>query len=314
MERGNRVFPLSDRSADVLDTLRRAMRAAGVQVHLNTEVKSVRKQEDGFTLQLADKTIEQADKVIVATGGISYESTGSTGDGYRFAESFGLKVTDCVPSLVPFNVKEDWVKELQGLSLKNVSIKILDGKKRFCEHFGEIMFTHFGVTGPLMLTASSVCARKIREKQVKLILDLKPALSKEQLDARILREFDANANKQFRNVLPSFLPSKLVGVMYGLCGIEPEKRIHDITKEERERFLSCMKELELTVTGLRGYNEAIITKGGVSVKEIDPGTMECKNIPGLYFIGEVLDLDAVTGGYNLQIAWSTAYVAAQAIE
>ena len=175
------------------------------------------------------------------------------------------------------------------------------------------MFTHFGVTGPLILTASSVCARKIREKQVKLILDLKPALSKEQLDARILREFDANANKQFRNVLPSFLPSKLVGVMYGLCGIEPEKRIHDITKEERERFLFCMKELELTVTGLRGYNEAIITKGGVSVKEIDPGTMECKNIPGLYFIGEVLDLDAVTGGFNLQIAWSTAVAAANAL-
>ena len=171
VERGNRVFPMSDRSADVLDTLRRAMRSAGVQVHLNTEVKSVRKQEDGFTLQLADKTLEQTDKVIVATGGISYESTGSTGDGYRFAESFGLKVTDCVPSLVPFNVKEDWVKELQGLSLKNVSIKILDGKKRLYEDFGEMMFTHFGVTGPLILTASSVCARKIREKQVKLILE-----------------------------------------------------------------------------------------------------------------------------------------------
>ena len=174
------------------------------------------------------------------------------------------------------------------------------------------MFTHFGVTGPLILTASSVCARKIREKEVKLYLDLKPALTKEQLDARILREFDANANKQFRNVLPSFLPSKLVGVMYDLCGIAPEKRIHDITREERERFLSCMKELELTVTGLRGYNEAIITKGGVSVKEIDPSTMESKTVPGLYFIGEVLDLDAVTGGFNLQIAWSTAVAAANA--
>ncbi|MFR5355660.1 MAG: NAD(P)/FAD-dependent oxidoreductase [Clostridia bacterium] len=303
---------MSDRSADVLDTLRRAMRSAGVQVHLNTEVKSVRKQEDRFTLQLADKTLEQADKVIVATGGISTKvpDPRETVTGCR---KLYLKVTDCVPSLVPFNVKEDWVKELQGLSLKNVSIKILDGKKRLYEDFGEMMFTHFGVTGPLILTASSVCARKIREKQVKLILDLKPALSKEQLDARILREFDANANKQFRNVLPSFLPSKLVGVMYGLCGIEPEKRIHDITKEERERFLSCMKELELTVTGLRGYNEAIITKGGVSVKEIDPGTMECKNIPGLYFIGEVLDLDAVTGGFNLQIAWSTAVAAANAL-
>ena len=312
VERGNRVFPLSDRSADVLDTLRRSMKQAGVRVHLNTEVKKVLKNDTGFILQLADGTKDMADKVIVATGGISYESTGSTGDGYRFAEEFGLKVTECCPSLVPFNVREDWVKELQGLSLKNVSILIKDGKKKLFSDFGEMMFTHFGVTGPLILTASSVCARKIREKEVKLYLDLKPALTKEQLDARILREFDANANKQFRNVLPSFLPSKLVGVMYDLCGIAPEKRIHDITREERERFLSCMKELELTVTGLRGYNEAIITKGGVSVKEIDPSTMESKTVPGLYFIGEVLDLDAVTGGFNLQIAWSTAVAAANA--
>ena len=279
VERGNRVFPLSDRSADVLDTLRRSMKQAGVRVHLNTEVKKVLKNDTGFILQLADGTKDMADKVIVATGGISYESTGSTGDGYRFAEEFGLKVTECCPSLVPFNVREDWVKELQGLSLKNVSILIKDGKKKLFSDFGEMMFTHFGVTGPLILTASSVCARKIREKEVKLYLDLKPALTKEQLDARILREFDANANKQFRNVLPSFLPSKLVSVMYELCGIAPEKRIHDITKEERERFLSCLKELELTVTGLRGYNEAIITKGGVSVKEIDPSTMESKTIP-----------------------------------
>lgn len=313
VERGNRVFPLSDRSADVLDTLRRSMKQAGVRVHLNTEVKRVLKNDTGFILQLVDGTKDMADKVIVATGGISYESTGSTGDGYRFAEEFGLKVTECCPSLVPFNVREDWVKELQGLSLKNVSILIKDGKKKLFSDFGEMMFTHFGVTGPLILTASSVCARKIREKEVKLYLDLKPALTKEQLDARILREFDANANKQFRNVLPSFLPSKLVSVMYELCGIAPEKRIHDITKEERERFLSCLKELELTVTGLRGYNEAIITKGGVSVKEIDPSTMESKTVPGLYFIGEVLDLDAVTGGFNLQIAWSTAYAAGNAV-
>lgn len=313
VERGNRVFPLSDRSADVLDTLRRSMKQAGVRVHLNTEVKKVLKNDTGFILQLADGTKDMADKVIVATGGISYESTGSTGDGYRFAEEFGLKVTECCPSLVPFNVREDWVKELQGLSLKNVSILIKDGKKKLFSDFGEMMFTHFGVTGPLILTASSVCARKIREKEVKLYLDLKPALTKEQLDARILREFDANANKQFRNVLPSFLPSKLVSVMYELCGIAPEKRIHDITKEERERFLSCLKELELTVTGLRGYNEAIITKGGVSVKEIDPSTMESKTVPGLYFIGEVLDLDALTGGFNLQIAWSTAAAAGNAV-
>ena len=313
-ERGNRVFPVSDHSSDIIRALERELKKAGAQIHLHTEVKEVCTQDEKVTgVLLSDGTFFEADAVVVATGGLSYPSTGSTGDGYRFAAETGHKVVSQSPSLVPLVAKEDYVSKLQGLSLRNVELTVRSGKKVLYKDFGEMMFTHFGVTGPLILTASSVCARKIREKQVKLILDLKPALSKEQLDARILREFDANANKQFRNVLPSFLPSKLVGVMYGLCGIEPEKRIHDITKEERERFLSCMKELELTVTGLRGYNEAIITKGGVSVKEIDPGTMECKNIPGLYFIGEVLDLDAVTGGFNLQIAWSTAVAAANAL-
>ena len=313
-ERGNRVFPVSDHSSDIIRALEWELKKAGAQIHLHTEVKEVCTQDEKVTgVLLSDGTFFAADAVVVATGGLSYPSTGSTGDGYRFASETGHKVVPQSPSLVPLVAKEDYVSKLQGLSLRNVELTVKSGKKVLYKDFGEMMFTHFGVTGPLILTASSVCARKIREKQVKLILDLKPALSKEQLDARILREFDANANKQFRNVLPSFLPSKLVGVMYGLCGIEPEKRIHDITKEERERFLSCMKELELTVTGLRGYNEAIITKGGVSVKEIDPGTMECKNIPGLYFIGEVLDLDAVTGGFNLQIAWSTAVAAANAL-
>ena len=314
IERGQRVFPESDKSSDIISCFSRLLKKAGVEIILNKEVTHIITEEGRAAgVSLSDGKKISADAIVLATGGLSYASTGSTGDGHRMARELGHTVTPCFPALVPVNTKEDWCRTLQGLSLKNVSIKILDGKKRLYEDFGEMMFTHFGVTGPLILTASSVCARKIREKQVKLILDLKPALSKEQLDARILREFDANANKQFRNVLPSFLPSKLVGVMYGLCGIEPEKRIHDITKEERERFLSCMKELELTVTGLRGYNEAIITKGGVSVKEIDPGTMECKNIPGLYFIGEVLDLDAVTGGFNLQIAWSTAVAAANAL-
>ena len=313
-ERGNRVFPVSDHSSDIIRALERELKKAGAQIHLHTEVTEVCTQDEKVTgVLLSDGTFFEADTVVVATGGLSYPSTGSTGDGYRFAAETGHKVVSQSPSLVPLVAKEDYVSKLQGLSLRNVELTVKSGKKVLYKDFGEMMFTHFGVTGPLILTASSVCARKIREKQVKLILDLKPALSKEQLDARILREFDANANKQFRNVLPSFLPSKLVGVMYELCGIEPEKRIHDITKEERERFLSCMKELELTVTGLRGYNEAIITKGGVSVKEIDPSTMESKTVPGLYFIGEVLDLDAVTGGFNLQIAWSTAVDAANAL-
>lgn len=309
-ERGGRVFPESDRSADVLDTLRRAMKKAGVQIHLNTEVKKVCKKEDGFWMELENGRKVQYDAVFIATGGISYESTGSTGDGYRFAEEFGLKVTDTCPSLVPFNIREEFVKDLQGLSLKNVSVRIMDGKKVLYEDFGEMLFTHFGVSGPLILTASSVCAKKVREKELKLYLDLKPALTAEQLDARILREFEDGKNRQFKNIIPAFFPAKLVPVMLEFSKIAPDKKVNEITKEERQHFLRCMKELELTITGLRGYNEAIITKGGVSVKEINPTTMESKKVPGLYFIGEVLDLDAVTGGFNLQIAWSTAAAAA----
>ncbi|MCC8140136.1 MAG: NAD(P)/FAD-dependent oxidoreductase [Lachnospiraceae bacterium] len=337
-ERGNRVFPCSDKSVDVLDTLKKAMKRAGVHVHLHAEVMGITctvpaagqpsgiaradtgaekinspDERSRFFLSFTDGHSESADLVFVATGGLSYASTGSTGDGYRFAEGFGLKTVKTCPSLVPFNVREDWVRGLQGLSLKNVEIRVLDGKKELCRDFGEMLFTHFGVSGPMILTASSVCARALRERELKLILDLKPALSEEQLDARILREFEQNRNKQFRNVLPAFLPSKLVPVMYELCEISPEKRIHEITKEERRRFLHSMKELELTLTGLRGYNEAVITKGGVSVREIDPSTMESKKVPGLYFIGEVLDLDAVTGGFNLQIAWSTAVAAARSV-
>ncbi len=319
VERGNRVFPQSDRSADVLDTLKRAIKKAGVQVHLHTEVQKIQpvggpdQKPSGFFLKLSGDKSVYADAVFVATGGLSYESTGSTGDGYRFAEDFGLKVTDCCPSLVPFNIREPFVKELQGLSLKNVAVQVKDGKKLLFEDFGEMLFTHFGVSGPLILSASSVCAKRLREKELKLYLDLKPALTREQLDARILREFDESKNRQFRNVVPSFFPARLAPVMTEQSGISPDKRVHEITKEERMRFLHCMKEMELTVTGLRGYNEAVITKGGVSVREIDPGTMECKNVPGLYFIGEVLDLDAVTGGFNLQIAWSTAAAAARTV-
>ncbi len=312
VERGNRVFPESDRSADVLDTLKRAIKKAGVRVHLNSRVKRLNFGDRGFGLCLEDGQTVYADKVFVASGGISYESTGSTGDGYFFAEEMGLKVVPCFPSLVPFNMKESFVKELQGLALKNISIRIMDGKKMLYEDFGELLFTHFGVSGPVILTASSVCGKKVREKELKLLLDLKPALTAEQLDARILREFEAAKNKKFGNVAGVFFPAKLTPVMVRLSGISAEKRVNEITKEERKHFLQNIKELELTITGLRGYNEAVITKGGVSVKEINPSTMECKTVPGLYFIGEVLDVDAVTGGFNLQIAWSTAVAAARA--
>ena len=313
-ERGERVFPLSDKSADVLDTLRRSMRRAGVEIHLNTEVKELI-LEDGQArgLILADKTRVDGDGVIVATGGLSYPVTGSTGDGYRFAKEAGHKVTDCIPSLTPFNIREDFVKELQGLSLKNVELRIYNGKKEVFREFGEMMFTHFGITGPLVLTASSFVGTLAARQELRAVLDLKPALSEEQLDQRVLREFDANPNKSFKNVIDSLFPAKLTPVMIGLSGMDPDKKVHDISREERLNFVRLTKGLSMTVTGLRDYKEAIITKGGVAVKEINPSTMESKLIKGLYFIGEVLDLDAVTGGFNLQIAWSTAYAAGNAI-
>ena len=313
-ERGDRVFPLSDKSADVLDTLRRSMRRAGVEVHLNTEVRDLL-ITDGQAkgLLLADQTRVDGDAVIVATGGLSYPVTGSTGDGYRFAKEAGHKVTDCIPSLTPFNIREDFVKELQGLSLKNVELRIYNGKKEVFREFGEMMFTHFGITGPLVLTASSYVGALAAKQELRAVLDLKPALSEEQLDQRILREFDANQNKSFKNVIGSLFPAKLTPVMIALGDIEPDKKVHDISREERQGFVKLTKSLPMTVTGLRDYKEAIITKGGVAVKEINPSTMESKYVKGLYFIGEVLDLDAVTGGFNLQIAWSTAYAAGNAV-
>ena len=313
VERGNRVFPESDRSADVLDTLKRAMKKAGVRVHLNSRVMRLKKEGERFLLELEDGGTREADRVFVATGGISYESTGSTGDGYRLARELGLKVTECCPSLVPFCIKEAFVKELQGLALKNTAIRVMDGKKVLHEDFGELLFTHFGVSGPVILTASSVCGRKVQEKELKLLLDLKPALTEEQLEARVLREFEAAKNKKFGNVAAVFFPAKLTPVMIRLSGISADKKVNEVTKEERRRFIKHMKELELTVTGLGGYQEAVVTKGGVSVREIQPATMESKKVPGLYFIGEVLDLDAVTGGFNLQIAWATGVAAARAV-
>ena len=313
-ERGERVFPVSDKSADVLDTLRRSMRKAGVKVHLNNEVKEVLCCDGQATgIRLENGEIVKGDSVIVATGGLSYPSTGSTGDGYRFAKEAGHKVTDCLPALVPFNVRENFVKELQGLSLKNVEIAIYNGKKQVYREFGEMLFTHFGVSGPLILTASSYVGTLAARQELRMTLDLKPALTPEQLDQRILRDFDANPNKSFKNVIAGLFPAKLTPVMIALSGINPDKKVHDISREERQNLVRLIKNLEMTITGLHDYREAIITKGGVSVKEINPSTMESRLIKGLYFIGEVLDLDAVTGGFNLQIAWSTAYAAGNAV-
>ena len=310
IERGERVFPVSDHSSDVIAAFSRELKSLGVSVSLHTEVRELLCEQDkvcGVLLTNGKKM--KADAVIVATGGISYPSTGSTGDGYRFAKETGHRVTELLPSLVPMEVRQWYAKELQGLSLRNIEIRITDGKKKLYEEFGEMLFTHYGVTGPVILSASSVVGKTLRKKELTLHIDLKPALSEEQLDKRILREFDANHNKQYKNSIDSLFPAKLKPVMIELSEIEPEKKVNEITKEERQRLVHLIKDFTMTLTGLRSYNEAIITKGGVSVKEIDPGTMESKKMKGLYFAGEVLDLDAMTGGYNLQIAWSTGYLA-----
>lgn len=312
-ERGDRVFPLSDKSADVIDTLRNAMKKAGVKVHLNKEVDTIlltgEEDKKATGIRLKGGTEVNADSILVATGGFSYKSTGSTGDGYRFAEEAGHKVTELSPSLVPFNTREEYGKRMQGLSLKNVTLSVYDGKKCLYEDFGEMMFTHFGITGPLVLTASTAVLKKLRQKELQIRIDLKPALSEEQLDVRLLREFENGHNKQFKNVIGVLYPTKMTPVMIELSGISPDKKVNEITKAERERLIQLTKHFPLTATGLRDYNEAIITRGGVSVKEINPSTMESKLVTGLYFAGEVLDLDAVTGGFNLQIAWSTGYAA-----
>lgn len=310
IERGERVFPVSDHSSDVIAAFSRELKSLGVSVSLHTEVRELLCEQDkvcGVLLTNGKKM--KADAVIVATGGISYPSTGSTGDGYRFAKETGHRVTELLPSLVPMEVRQWYAKELQGLSLRNIEICITDGKKKLYEEFGEMLFTHYGVTGPVILSASSVVGKTLRKKELTLHIDLKPALSEEQLDKRILREFDTNHNKQYKNSIDSLFPAKLKPVMIELSEIEPEKKVNEITKEERQRLVHLIKDFTMTLTGLRSYNEAIITKGGVSVKEIDPGTMESKKMKGLYFAGEVLDLDAMTGGYNLQIAWSTGYLA-----
>ena len=314
VERGNRVFPESDHSSDVIGALIRKMRDLRVEVLLDTEVKNVNAKDGSFeSVTVRDsvnqKQVIKGDSLIIATGGNSYPSTGSTGDGYRFAKELGHSVTSILPALVPFIVKEEWEKELQGLSLKNVSVTIMDGNKVMYSDFGEMLFTHFGVSGPTVLSASSHAAKIIKNRPLKLVIDLKPALDEIQLDERILRDFDELKNKSFKNSLDKLLPKKLIPVVIDLCKIDPDKKIHDITREERLVLVSLLKNFTLTLTGLRGFNEAIITQGGVNVKEINPSTMESKLIKNVFFAGEVMDVDAVTGGFNLQIAWSTAYAA-----
>lgn len=320
-ERGERVFPVSDHSSDIIRTLFDAVKKAGVKVEFGTEILSIESSQgtvSAVTYSKDDEPItrEEFDSVIVCTGGMSYPSTGSTGDGYKFAKSMGHTIVDPEPSLVPFEIKEPWCKELQGLSLKNVGLKMFfddensENKKKKAkpvyDGFGEMLFTHFGVSGPLVLTSSCYYQKK---RNYKLVLDLKPALTDEQLDKRVLRDFEDNLNKSFKNVVGGLFPSKLIPVMIRLSGIDPDKKVNEITKEERLGFVKLIKNLPMTITGTRSFNEAIITKGGVNVKEINPSTMESKLVSGLFFAGEVIDVDTETGGYNLQVAWSTGHLA-----
>jgi hypothetical protein len=311
VERGNRVFPVSDKSSDVIRALEQEMKRLGVKIRLHTEVSDVLIENGRAVGILCGKREFLSDAVIVTTGGMSYQTTGSTGDGYRFAKKAGHTVKDAVPSLVPFQEQGDICRKLQGLSLRNCTLTVWDeaGKKKLYEDFGELLFTHFGISGPTVISASARIGDEVRGHVCKVCIDLKPALTKEQLDHRILRDFEKYQNKQFKNALNELLPKKMIPVVIELSGIDPEKKVNIITKEERKNLLNTIKEFTIMVNGLRGFQEAIITQGGVNVKEIDPGTMESKLVGGLYFAGEVLDLDAVTGGFNLQIAWSTGYLA-----
>lgn len=315
IERGERVFPVSDHSSDIIAALQRCLKEKHVKICLNAKVKNLILDEKNRIqgVCLADGRKEPADAVILATGGLSYPSTGATGDGCRMAKEAGHKINDCVPSLVPFEVLEKWCAGLQGLSLKNVNLTMYDGKKTVYQGFGEMLFTHFGVSGPLVLSASSFYAKCRKKEEITCELDLKPALSEEQLDKRVLRDFEESRNKQFKNALNGLFPAKLVPVMIELSGISPEKKVNEITKEERKKLVYETKHLIFHIAGTRDFNEAIITQGGVCVKEVNPSTMESKLVKGLYFAGEILDVDALTGGFNLQIAWSTGYLAGSSI-
>lgn len=314
-ERGQRVFPQSDHSSDVIRTLQNELEKRNVKIHLNTEVKELITQDGCFQAIRTKEGIVTADACIVATGGLSYQSTGSTGDGYRFAKEAGHTVTKLSPSLVAVVTKEAFASEMMGLTLKNVTLKLLQGKKVIYSELGEMLFTHFGISGPLVLSASSYIAEAIRkEADLPVIqIDLKPGLTEEMLDARLLKDFEEAKNKNFKNALDHLLPQRLIDVIIRLSGIDPEKKVNSVSREERKNLVQLLKGLTLQVAGLRDYKEAVITKGGISVKEIVPSTMESKLVSGLYFAGEVLDVDAMTGGYNLQIAWSTGYAAGHAV-
>ena len=312
IERGGRVFPKSDKAMEVVDKLKKEMDKCKIKVIVNSGVKDIVVEDSRVKGVITDKFYE-ADKVILATGGKSYPSTGSTGEGYELAKKLGHTITPLKPSLVPIETYEG--KELQGLSLKNVQISIKDGEKQIYSDFGEMLFTHFGVSGPIILSSSAHLLRvknieeKMKNKNIKLYIDLKPALSDEKLEQRLMRDFEKNKRKQFKNCLSELLPAKMIPYIVKLSKIDETKQIDQLTKEERKVLINLLKNLTFTLKGFRPIDEAIVTAGGVSIKEINSKTMESKLVKGLFFAGEIIDVDAYTGGFNLQIAWSTGFVA-----
>ena len=317
-ERGNRVFPVTDKSSDVLDCFLKRMDELKIKYKLHTKVEKILVKENQVIAIRTDKEIIQTSNVILATGGKSYPLTGSTGDGYRIASELGHKIVKIKPSLVPLEVYEkEECKKMQGLSLRNVSIKLVDVNKNktIYEDFGEMLFTHFGISGPIILSSSAHLVRYkdidnlLKDKKIVIKIDLKPALTDEQLDERILRDFKEFKNKQFKHSLDKLLPQKLIPVFIEKSEIEPEKRVNEITREERNKMVHLLKDFEITIKNFRPVEEAIITSGGIDTKEINPKTMESKLIKGLYFAGEIIDVDSYTGGFNLQIAYSTGYTA-----
>ena len=317
-ERGMRIFPVSDHSSDVIRTLRQACMDRGVRFHFEKEAEEILLDPTGKCvkgLKLTDGSELACDCLILACGGCSYSSTGSDGSGYRLAAKAGHKILKPQPSLVPFVMEETWCKDLMGLSLKNVALTLKNGKKSIYEGFGEMLFTHFGISGPLVLTASTCLGRyqkQLKEGKIRCIINFKPALSQEVLDQRLLREFDTWRNKNISTVTDQLLPRKLVPVFLDYCDIPADKKVRDISKKERIRMRESLQSFEMHLKATRGFSEAIVTRGGVDVRGVNPSTMESKLVTGLYFAGEMLDVDAVTGGFNLQIAWSTGHAAGEA--
>ena len=309
-ERGKRVFPASDHSSSVIKALSNELKRLGTDIRLNTRVRSIVTYGDKVTGVITDKGDEiSLNALILATGGLSYKSCGADNDSWRFADKLKIKTKEGVPSLVPIITEYDAALSLKGLSLKNVRLSVIHGGRKIFEDMGEMLFTHFGLSGPLVLSSSAYIDKSMYDGGLMFVIDLKPALSHKQLDERIRRDLNANINKSFKNSLGMLLPSKLIPYIVSLSGIDPAKKVNEITREERQGLCRLLKELTFTATGDRGFDEAIITRGGIDVKEIDPSSMASKRYKGLYFAGEMIDVDALTGGFNLQIAWSTGYLA-----